>query len=220
MYRFLLIIVLVGAVCSAHAQLKDIEIWTGSELTYKFNKKLDVSLEEEFRFFDNATRLYEHLTEIQARYDVKKHIRVAMAYRFSQENNRFDQFDLQHRLAADVRYRDKFERLQLTFRLRYQQVYTAYFSSENGKIPNRVLRNKLTLAYDIKNFKGEPFVEYEHFYAFDGNNAMDKYEFSLGMEYKLSKNMDLEMAYAYRLQVWSDRPVNRNIFAVAVNYDL
>jgi len=218
--RYILIIICFFAALHASGQLSDFELWTGSEVNYGVTKKLDLSLEEQFRFFDNSTRLLEHNTEIKIAYDLFKWMKTSFAYRLSQENNRFDQFENQHRFTLDARFREKFHRFGISYRLRYQQSYSAYYASENGKVPDRIIRNRLTIEYDIKNFKGIPFAEYEYYFPLHTEFYIDKYEFSVGFEYSLSKKMDVQIAYSLRKQVWSDMPVNRNILALSIQYDL
>lgn len=218
--RYIFLIIYFFTVVTAMSQVRDFELWTGSEVNYAVTKKLDISLEEEFRFFDNSTRLLEHHTEFKMSYDLFKWVKTSFAYRLSQENNRFDQFENQHRFTLDARFREKFDRFRVGYRLRYQHAYSAYYASETGKVPNRIIRNRLTVEYDIKNFKGVPFVEFEYYFPLHTEFYVDKYEVSVGFEYGLSKNMDAQISYSYRKQVWSDVPINRNILALAIQYDL
>jgi Protein of unknown function (DUF2490) len=220
MHKVLLLLIFILLSTLSQSQINDFELWMGSEINYDLTNKIDLSFEEEFRFFDNSTRLLEHLSEIQIGYSFYKWLKTSVSYRLSQENNWFDQFENQHRFTANARFRKKKKRFVFSYRIRYQHAYTNYSSSNTGKIPNRVLRNRLSIKYDIKNFKGLPFVEYEKYHPLSSENSFNKYEFTLGFAYPLSKNMDAEIEYSYRKQSWSDIPLNRSILAFAVRYDL
>ena len=220
MQRFLILTLFVLTFLFAQSQVNDFEIWTGTKFGYDLTTNVDLSFEEEFRFFDNATRLLQHHSEIQIAYSFNNWLKTSVSYRLSQENNRFEQFENQHRVTLNARLRKKVKRFRFSYRLRYQHTYSEYNSSIEGKVPNRIVRNRLSAKYDIKNFKGFPFIEYENFFSLSSESSINKYETTLGFSYPFSKKMNGKIEYSFRKQVWYDIPINRYILVIAVNYDL
>jgi uncharacterized protein DUF2490 len=214
------IIVFLFITFLALGQYSDFESWYGISVSTKIFKKTNLFAGEEIRFFDNSTRISEHHNEIGIDYRLSKSIKLDIAYKYILENSLEGYFANQHRFALDGRYRYKKDRWLFTYRGRIQMLFSEYYSSEDGKIPSYIIRNKFEVKYNIKNFKGFPSIGYEHYFFVNSLIPEDKFSIYTSFQYRLSKKMDAEISYIFRKQIRSDIPINRYILSFELSYDI
>jgi hypothetical protein len=81
---------------------------------------------------------------------MNKHIRPSLDYRFVSDRNREGNFELRHRLNANLQFSYDIDQLELDFRLRYQYARTRFVDDIEPEF-GAALRYKTSFAYDIKN---------------------------------------------------------------------
>src|SRR6185503_12504043 len=158
----LLLFLILVSVNKSSGHLNDFGVWGGITLNYKFTRNLSASVEEQFRFNQNAGHLAQYFSEAGASYSLSKKFKVGLYYRFSQVQ-RENYFSRRHRWFADVSFRQKSKSFQVLLRARMQQQVRDVHSSESGKIPDWYSRVKLTVKLD-RNKKYLPYVSAELFY--------------------------------------------------------
>lgn len=208
------------------AQESDLASWNSITIETEINKDLKISLESELRLDNNISRPYVFFSSPAVDYDIHKHIRLGLAYRFSIHISDRDQ---SHRATAEIVFRKLSElftdksRLDASLRIRGTRETYQYSRTESH------LRSKLALSYNLPKTKWEPKAAFEFFYRFDqqliytfeevkGVSGWDKYRFRLGASYPLSKRSDLFMYYQFQ-NGFNDSALN-NIIGLSYTQEL
>jgi hypothetical protein len=205
------------------AQVQDFELWTGVGVSAKVYKKTYVSLEQNLRLFDNASRLNSVFSEVAGSYRFTKEFKVSAKYRFAQKPNTYSDNPsaLDHRYNIDVAYRYKMKPLVFSFRTRFQSKVRNVNSSELGRVPTNYNRNRLVIAFDLdQDF--EPYIASEFFYRLNGNEGkfVDEVRFSAGVEYKINKQQEIKLFLMNSRELQVNNPLSSTIVGISYNYDL
>lgn len=198
-------IVIVGLVLSlltfsSNAQVDDMRLWTGLTIKHKFTRKITAAITQQLRLDHDFSQIDQLLSDVGVEYELKKNLKVAFNYRFINKN-KFTYYSKSHRMYVDVSYKHKISKLSFTLRERIQEEFTSVHSSETGKIPEWMLRSKLTTALDLdKRYK--PYLAAEMIYLLD--NAKEKGEgvnalrYIAGVEYEFNRIHALDFALIYQ----------------------
>ena len=189
--------------------VRDFESWNGISLKKSFlEKKLDLQLSQEFRFNNNSSRLNNYFTEIGADYEIIKGLEAGLGYRFIRNNTK-NGYVNEQRFNADLSYKHKVNRLTLGYRFRYQNRNEIGVSKEEGDDPISKYRFRLKTVYNIKNWKLDPYISTEVFYATETSRVnyvptitvveniagFEKLRFTLGTSYKINDVLKLNGFY-------------------------
>lgn len=189
------------------AQQRDAGLWISASFEKRLTKKLTGSLSQEVRFNENISEAGTVFTETGIDYSFAKRWSAGLSYRFIQQRTVTDFYSIRHRLMADVAYRIRFKSFTLVPRLRYQLQYRDIHSSENGKIPDKYLRMKLTARYDFGK-RYTPFISSEFFYRMDIKESfIDNIRYQAGFDYELSKFHSLSFFYMLNKEIQVNAPV-------------
>ncbi len=199
-HSILVVFFLCFLVNSGKAQIDDTRLWTGVTLKHKFTRKISASVTQQLRLNHDITDVDLLLSEAGIEYEIKKNFKVSLNYRFINKNQD-TYYRKSHRLYADVSYKFKPKRFSFTLRERIQEEYTAIYSSERGKIPEWLLRSKLTISYDTEK-RYKPYVSTEMYYLID--NAREKGEgisrlrYGAGVEYEFNRIHALDLGVLFQ----------------------
>ena len=189
--------------------VSDFELWSGLSVKKSFlDKKLDLELTQEFRFDDNSTRLDNFFTELGGSYEIIKGLSAGVGYRFIRNVKNSGSIN-ENRFNIDVQYKHKVDRLKLDYRFRYQNRRELGVSREDGNYPTSKYRLRLKANYNIKNWKLDPYISAEGFYALETNSfnyvesitetedvsGFEKLRFTLGTKYQLKKWLSIGAYY-------------------------
>ena len=107
----------------------------------------------------------------------------------------------------------------MTLRERLQTQYVNVNSSENGKVAERYLRNKVTLKYDLGK-KYTPFFATELFYQLTNakGNEFDNVRYTAGFNYEFSKRASLDLFYLINKAFNTNDPVTDYVSGISFNY--
>lgn len=213
-FLFLTTIIHYQTIAQDSAVVRDFETWNGITLKTSFlDKKLDIQWTNEIRLMNNSTARDIFFTELDLSYEPFKNFKVGSAFRYINETENVGAN--QYRYQFDVGYSHKpIKRFELGYRMRYQ--HRDYF--ENGAGDNDFATTKYRLrlkaAYNINNWKFDPYFSAEIFYASTTANAIqyidevptgtvdlegfEKLRFTIGTEFKVFK--DAELGVFYRLE--------------------
>ncbi|MBK7970000.1 MAG: DUF2490 domain-containing protein [Bacteroidetes bacterium] len=100
-------------------------------------------MSQEFRFNENISELGSFFTEISAQYKLHKNLSIGAGYRFINKRELDDSYEKRHRMLFDLNAREKFWKIAISARARFQSQYSGINTSENGKIPDNYLRNEV-----------------------------------------------------------------------------
>lgn len=212
LFAFSLFLLMSSAMFAQDSVLvRDLETWSGVTLKKSFlDKKLDFALTQEFRFSDNSTYLNNYFTELTAGYEIFKGFEVGLGYRFIRNHRGDNGYRNENRFNTDISYKHKIDRFTLDYRLRYQ--YRSILKAEDDEDPIQKYRFRLKLKYNIKNWKLDPYISSEVFYAkevdrvnyvptiTEVNNisGFQKMRFTIGTDFKINKTF--EVGGFYRIE--------------------
>ena len=199
--------------------VSDLELWTSIGISKKINEHWTITLEEEFRFTNDISRLDMFFTDLGLKYKFNKHFSAGINYRFYQNKNKEEVFQTQHRLSADFKYKQKINRFTLAYRLRFQNKDEDFFTTESGNNLYN-LRNRLSVDYNINNFKLDPFFDVELFRRFENGNDsyFNKIRWTLGIEYPITKKSDVKLFY--RIDNELNQTYNEDTYIIGLGYEI
>ncbi|MEO5572001.1 MAG: DUF2490 domain-containing protein [Bacteroidia bacterium] len=202
-----------------NAQENDAGLWAGVNVEKKITSKWSARLTEELRFNENISELGTAYTEIGMDYRFYKFVSLGVSYRFSQKRKVNDIYSLRHRYNIDLSLKHKFKKISVSLRERFQTQYTDVNTSEDGKVAERYLRNKLTLKYDLGK-KYTPYFYTEWFYQLYNpeGNELDNVRYGAGFDYEISKFMSLEFYYLINKELHVKNPLTSFISGVEFTY--
>ena len=189
--------------------VSDFEIWGGLSLEKSFlEKKLDFKLTQEFRFDENSTHLDRFFTELEGRYEIFKGFNLGLGYRFIRNRKNSGGVNEQ-RIFAKMSYKHKMDRLSLSYRFMFQNHDEIGLSRDDGDDITKKYRLRIKATYNIKNWKLDPYLSVEGFFAQEHNginyvetitetekiSGFEKIRFTLGTKYKISKLLQLGAFY-------------------------
>jgi len=205
----------------AQAQEEDMDIWTRFAIKYDLSSKTRLAVEEEFRFFDNASRLEQNHTEIGISHELSQRWDGGIYYRFIYETDEDRGFSLGNRAWLQLEYQLLDTDTKISLRSRLQTSYTDIYSRENGQIPKVYNRNKLNISYKPKNAYWIPHLGVELWYYLNpmsGNQLIDKYRTTFGLEYRQSSHLRWEFFFSYQQQIQVADPRTDYILGLSTTY--
>ena len=186
------------------AQEKDFQQWSKIGVSYDLNKDLSVSLDQGFRFRENASLPDVTFSNLSLKYDLIKKWSVAVGYRYITDFDLSQNTSTIHRIYADVNYRKKKKRWLMKNRLRYQ------YQEENF-----TLRDKVSLSYNIRKTPLEPFTAFELFFK---DSEFKKWRFTLGASYPFLKEFDIDVYYRLQQSFNTNNPKQLHILGFGMEY--
>lgn len=196
--------------------------WWAAELRGELFNLVDFAVTPELRFFDNSSRFESVQIELDASVPITKWFRLGGMYRHQTDVIRSDQPKYVNRFNGYAKFDTKVERLRMAYRIMYQQEYENMNISEEGKIPDIQHRHKVSFKYRPKGWDITPVLAGEMFFtvAPEWRKYQQKLRLTAGIEYRLTKKMDLGLAYKFQQEYYEDDPVTSNIIAVKFSYQL
>ncbi len=191
-------------------QTTDIELWRGSTFQLRFNKKFRVDIEEQFRLNDTISSLKSVFTELGLRYRINRHFAFKGNYRYVVRPNN----DNRSRFSLDAYYnwnKKKFP-LAIQYRLRFQDTK----ESNRGR-KFTFVRNKLIVDYNLTKLV-DPFLSYEIYFRFNQKNEFRTWRFTAGLDWRLSKRLDLTTFYRHQKEINVNNPEAQHIIGVMLIY--
>ena len=188
------------------AQEQDFQLWTKIEVNYDLNKDIRLSFDQGYRARENASLADVTFSNFSMRYDLIKKWSVALSYRYINDFDLSQNVYSKHRVCTDVNYRKKKNRWQIRNRLRYQY-----------QEQNFTLRDKVSLAYNVKKTPLEPFTAFELFFK---DSTFTKWRYTLGASYPISKNLELDANYRLQQYLHSSKAKQLHILGLGIEYKL
>ncbi len=223
-YKILIVLGLLlntGIYSQETSVARDFELWNSFSLTKKICKKIDLNLEEEFRFYKNASQLDVLFTELSIEYKINKHFDLGVEYRFYRNTKNDGSHEFQKRIRGEITYNHKIKWFRLSYRLSFQDKdENLWLNEETSGESIYNLRNKLSVRYDIKNNKLLPYLATEIFRAYEKNKdpEFNKYRFTAGARYPIFKNTKLELFYRFDKELNVNNLKSSHIIGTGLNY--
>ena len=200
--------------------MRDVGIWTSLKIVQPIDKRMNISLNEGIRFDNNISNTANIFTQFKSSYEIVKGLKLTLGYRWSKKKSWIKEIDLENRYQIDLSYKYKFKDFGIKHRARYQSKYVNLYSTEFGKFPTSVIRNKTSLSYSI-NKKIKPYISFEFFYpTTDEIRIVDKHRYSAGVDFRIMKNLYGDVFFVYQNEINQRNPIYDLISGAGISYDL
>lgn len=205
---------------TSQGQQKDFGIWKSINLNLDVHKKTNIIITQEFRLFENATELGNHISEIGIKQTVFNNFRIDLTYRLANKKQVDNSYIIAHRLAFDIRYKIPINNsLTLKLRTRYQGNLRKLQDDFQRSPINQAWRNKVGLAYKINDkFSSEVGVEF--FNRIDKSLLLRSYRLSAEFGYKPSKRHELNVGVIFEQEKNKSNPFTDFVIQTGYTYDL
>jgi hypothetical protein len=209
-YLYIIILVLSQ---SLNGQVKDFRTWYSLGVEGELFNLVDFDVTPEVRFWDNSSRLGSFLTEADASVPVFGFLRFGLNYRYQAVFDRKKLVSELNRYGIYAELTQKVERFRFTYRALYHQEYQDFNTSELGKIPVVQHRHKFSVRYRNKDWKISPAVSGEWFFTLspDWEASQEKLRLSAGIDYELTKMIELGISYKYQQEFYENNPITSHI---------
>lgn len=227
------ILILLAMLCTfyTYAQdgeyltVRDLESWSIVSLKYKVKPNLSFAVQEQLRLKNNSSQLDASVTELNTGFGLIDNIYGAIGLRYYRENDTqgdVQGFENHIRVHFDLGYNYEKERLNIEYRLRWQSKNELGISKDEGDYPNKYLRLKLGLKYNIKNWKLDPEFSSELFRHYETGEAtrFDKYRLTLGTKYKIKGYGKIGVFYRVEKELNGTYPKTTNVIGLKYSYTL
>jgi len=146
-FGFLLLLLFTGK-NQLFAQQNDFGLWVGYQAQFTPYKKFRIVLAPEFRFDQNALNLDRFLTDAGLEYRALPWLHISGFYRFILRNRR-DYFDQRHRFYANLNLQKELGKIEIIYRLRYQNQFTDFGVFRAEGIGNSYFRHKFGSNFNL-----------------------------------------------------------------------
>lgn len=208
-----ILVAFIFLINSAFSQLvTDTELWQGNTLKVELNKKLRLDIDQQFRLHQTASNVRVAFTQFGLKYEINKAFSVAPAYRISIPNGGV----MSDRYQIDGNYKWKKKDFPLSIG------YRARFQNEVERLtrrPNTKWRNKLSLEANLSKLV-DPFVSSEIFFRFNGRNEFRDIRFTLGLDWKLTKDLDFTTFYRFQREINVNLPQGEYVIGLMLGYKI
>ena len=220
MFRFYFILLIsVFTITVVKAQENDFQIWGDLSAKYKINKKIKLNASIGFRSYENSQLIKKYYADLGMKYDISKRISLGAKYRFSDYH--FHTKVSTHRLSFDATYSfKKWGRIRLRIRERYDYEWLVVNPVNVGD--DMTLRSRITLTYDIRKCKIEPYMSIEHYFGLNGSFSGETklLRWTMGAQMPVNKWSDLQVSYRIQKQVYTDSPTVAYVFMLSYAVDI
>lgn len=203
------------------AQNDDLGMAANVEVSKKIFRGLDASIEEEFRLRDNMSETDRFSTALGLSYKLNPYFKFGGAYNLINYNHPKKSWEVRHRYYLFIQGSYSFSRFNVSLRERFQSTYREGVTETSTRAnPKKYLRSKISVSYNIRKSKFEPFTSCEFYNTLNDktNNRMDRISYILGSKYKLNKRNSLEFYYRYINFNEDDDAQNKHIIGVGYSH--
>lgn len=206
-----MIFILIGLIILLFAKVYayddgDFQIWNTEAEEFKVNDNLKVTLEEEFRWGDNASEFYYQHYDLGFSYALNKSWNIGAGYRQILELSK-GKFKPENAPYLTATFLLKNAGFVFDSRSRFEYRHFDY-KADSGRY-----RNKFTLKYplEISRFMVQPFISEEIFFGFGGANQFNQNRLSCGSGINITKNIKAEVYYMLLTVKSSGKWVDANV---------
>ena len=210
---------------SLTAQSDDqIEGWGIAEVSIKATKKISINVAEHVRYKNDFSVLDKYFTQVGFNYELFKNFKIGTKARFITENDsegNVQGLESHFRYQAEINYKHDVGKLDLTYRLSYQNKNELGVSD----IPNEYTRFRAGINYKIKPIKSLLKLEGELFNQIkkgNSDNGINLYRLTMKLSHKIKGNNEIGLFYRIQKDIDREEPVNRKIigFKFTHKFDL
>jgi len=204
------------------AQKEDFRTWYNFELEGELFKLVDFTVSPELRLWDNSTQLESVLARTSLSAPITKFFRLGVRYRYQIDYVRKDYTRYIHRYGLWAEFDYRIERLRMAYRAIYQNEYTNFNRSEDGRIPESAHRHKISFKYRGKGWDITPLLAGEMFFILRPReiNYQQKLRITAGFQYRITKDINVNLSYKYQQEYYENNPLTSHIISTGIEYEL
>lgn len=198
--------------------VRDLESWSTVSFKLKINDKLKTSLGQSLRLGHNSSEFQQTFTELGGSYDLSEDLSFGLETRYIRRGQDIGTSP-EFRYGTFLKYKQKYDRLKLKYRLGYTNRNELGVSLEEGD--ERISQYRLMVGgkYNIPGWKLDPKFSTELFWRGESGTAVekDKIRFKLGSTLDLGKRKDLDFFYGFEHE-FGDRGANYYLLGVSFEF--
>jgi len=230
---FITLAILVLSSNISYAQVadnKDFAMWNSVGIKYSPIKRLKLGVEQHIRLKENASETDEYFTEVQAGFELLKDLEIGGAVRFIKENDNVGnnkEWEEHFRYNIDLSYKlDLIKKLDISFRLRYQNKRELGLGEGVEDIAAENLRLKTGVDYNIKSWPLDPEFAVELFnrkrdgLSLIGDAKLSRYRLTFGTSYNLKEFGKFSIYYRYQENTRVDNTFVTEILGLKYTYSI
>ena len=182
----------------------DLEGWSSVQLNVRASDKIAFSISEHLRYRNDITTVSTYFTQVEGSYEVVKDFELGVGVRFIKKNDDVGKkqgIESHFRYQFDASFKHDIKKIDLYYRLRYQNRNELGFSEEEGDIAKEQLRLQFGVGYKVRPVDIIFKLNTEFFNTFvekTVGNKIDRQRFTLSASRKF--NRFGKIALFYRLQ--------------------
>jgi len=171
---------------------KDVQGWYGSSVNINLPKKWSAYFNYQARFIDNLSYYNGSYLTIGAEKKLNKHIQFMGDYRLS-----LVRAGVYNRFTIGTELTKKIKSLTLSTRFQIQNQLQEFDDTSKPSDKSGYWRVRLQGKYPI-NKKLEAYASFEPIMKFGGDYFIDNIRNTIGVKYKVRKDLKLDLFYIYR----------------------
>ncbi len=209
---------------------KDLALWNSIGVKYSPIKWIKLGVEQNLRLKEDISVTDEYFTEVQAEFEIIKDLEIGGAVRFIRENDnvgKIQGYEKHFRYNIDLSYKlDVIKKLDIAFRLRYQNKRELELAEGVEDIRRENLRFKTAFEYKIKNWPLDPEFAVEIFNrkrdgaSLIGDAKLSRYRLTWGTSYNLKKFGKFGIYFRYQENTRIDNDFQTKIVGLKYSYDI
>lgn len=214
-----LIPLLVFCEVAAFAQVQDAGLWLSAAIEKRVSRSVSFCFTEEVRLDENMSEVGTIFSDIGVEYRFLKRFSVAGYYRFTLKRRLDDTYEPRNRHYIDIGYREKFNPVKLTLRLRFQSQYPYFFADHAVRDPEYDTRVRLKLALDL-NRRYEPYLSAESFFGMSNNEGvcLDAMRYCADVEYNFNRMHKIDLHYMIQQEYQVKNPETDFILGLSYSF--
>lgn len=198
--RLLLLAMCASASVLAFEPESDFGAWFSVNAQKRITRTFSLNFNPQVRFNRNLETVDQFMAELGGEVLLSRSFKASLNYRLT-ESNRLDYYSTRHRVFLDVSFKQKFGRIGIGIRERFQSQFKDIYSSELGRYPAWYLRTRATVKYDT-DLAWKPYASAEIFYRArdleNPGNSVDQYRYEFGVDYSFTKDQTLNVFYMFK----------------------
>jgi hypothetical protein len=140
---------------------RDFGLWGTLAYGADLTDNIDLSIEQEVRMEQNATKAGVIFTSLGLDYRLTRKFQAGLNYRFILNDRADGSYGHRHRIMVDLQVREQYQQWTFAYRARGQsEVRTVNYTNEFGFSPTADLRNTFKTVYQLNR-------QYEVYFSFD-----------------------------------------------------
>ncbi len=204
------------------AQQRDFQVWPSVGLNIEIVNNLELEIEEEVRFRENATLLDKQVNDLSLNYRFNRYFKAGINYRLEAQWKNVDDYKWRNGFSGDLSLRLQPARFSLAYRLRLQSAKVECSRNETAFSGNYRHRHKIEAEYDIQGVPLVPFASGELFIEQKTGAGAEASAIRIwiGLEYRYRKSHRFYLRYGIDHEYNQADPLTAYILAFGYSLHL